>query len=169
MPRSSDEPLAPTPSGAQGGGRYRYALWRRWSDAPARVFILLNPSTADAATDDPTIRACVRHARHDGAGAIRVVNLFARRATDPRDLKQARSPIGPGNDDELRATLALASANDVPVWLGWGNHAFAGRDRAVLDMIRESEVHAYALALNKSGAPRHPLYIKTGARPVAFA
>ena len=41
-------------------GRYRYALWRKWSDmGPLATFLMLNPSTADASENDATIRKCI--------------------------------------------------------------------------------------------------------------
>src|SRR5690242_15488046 len=76
-------------------GRYRYSLWRAWSPYHARiVFILLNPSTADEHKHDPTIRRCISFARTWNFGTIEVVNLFAYRATDYRELFKANEPIG---------------------------------------------------------------------------
>lgn len=66
---------------------YRYSLEREWSDAPCIGFVMLNPSTADATNDDPTIRRCTRFAQFWGYGAIEVVNLFAYRATRPIQLR----------------------------------------------------------------------------------
>ena len=64
-------------------GTYRYTLWRRWSFVPPATFVLLNPSTADATRNDPTVERCERRARELGCGGIRVANLFALRSTDP--------------------------------------------------------------------------------------
>jgi hypothetical protein len=75
-------------------GRYRYRLWRRWADGPTVLFVMLNPSTADADVDDPTIRRCIGFARSWGAGALEVVNLYAWRATQPAELKAAVGPVG---------------------------------------------------------------------------
>ena len=71
--------------------RHRYSLTRRWGNGP-RVccWIMLNPSTADATTDDPTIRRCVRFTQAWGYDALTVVNLYAWRATDPADLRNAQ-------------------------------------------------------------------------------
>src|SRR4028119_2392792 len=83
---------------------YRYALWRTWDAArPPVAFVLLNPSTADARRDDPTIRRCANFARTWGFGGLEVVNLFAFRATHPTDLKCAADPVGPQNDVHLHA------------------------------------------------------------------
>ena len=70
--------------------RHRYSLTRRWGDGP-RVccWIMLNPSTADATTDDPTIRRCIGFTHAWGYDALTVVNLYAWRATDPADLRNA--------------------------------------------------------------------------------
>jgi hypothetical protein len=61
-------------------------------------WVLLNPSTADDRRDDPTIRRCLGFARSLGYGGIHVVNLFAFRATCPRQLRAADDPVGPDND-----------------------------------------------------------------------
>ena len=71
-------------------GRYRYSLWRRWEeDAPYVLWICLNPSTADAEEDDPTLRRCMGFAQDWGYGASYTANLFAWRATKPQDMMKA--------------------------------------------------------------------------------
>src|SRR5687768_14824465 len=68
-------------------GTYRYNLTRLWDARLIRVcWVMLNPSTADQHEDDATIRRCIGFSRSWGAGALTVVNLFAFRATQPRDL-----------------------------------------------------------------------------------
>src|SRR5437588_2477108 len=79
-------------------GRYRYLLTRRLGRSRrVATFIMLNPSTADAINNDPTIRKCVGFARRWGCGLLQVVNLFALRATEPRVLRAAADPVGPEN------------------------------------------------------------------------
>lgn len=149
-------------AGADIRGRrrqYRYALWRVWDDrCPAVMFIGLNPSTADARMDDPTLVRCVAFARDWGYGGVYTANLFAWRATDPREMKKVRSPVGPDND---RVICALAGKVD-KVIAAWGNDgAWLGRADAVRALIPE----LYYLKLNRSGQPAHPLYLPRGLKP----
>ena len=109
-------------------GAFRYSLSRRWGSAPAVAFIMLNPSTASEAQDDPTIARCAAIARALGAGGITVVNLFALRATDPRVLRDAPEPVGPLNDAAILSACSGASR----VICAWGTHgAHLGRDAQV--------------------------------------
>jgi hypothetical protein len=72
-------------------GRYRYLLRRTWDYKKPRALIcMLNPSTADAKQDDATIRSCVRLLSSIGYGSFEVVNVFAHRATDPKELGHMR-------------------------------------------------------------------------------
>src|SRR5262245_38806703 len=52
------------------------------------VFLMLNPSTADACELDPTVNECRKRALKLGAGVLEVVNLFALRSPYPSDLKK---------------------------------------------------------------------------------
>lgn len=141
-------------------GRYRYRLTRTWD--PSReslVFVMLNPSTADAAVDDPTIRRCIGFARRDGYGGIIVVNLFAWRATDPADLP-SNLPMRMGPDNR-RYVYEAATGRDVI--LAWGSHSAAWPE--VTDPLPERLWLAGArsircLGFTKSGKPRHPLYVR---------
>lgn len=137
-------------------GRYRYLLTRRWGDGPAATFVMLNPSTADAATDDPTIRRCIGFAKSWDCGSLNVVNLFAFRATDPRELLAATDPVGPRNDAFLHSYLPDGVA-------AWGAHKMAStRARGVVRaFVRSSPL--WCLGVTKDGHPRHPLYVRADA------
>lgn len=145
-------------------GRYRYRLWRRWAAGGAAVaFVMLNPSTADAAHDDPTIRRCGGFARAWGFAAMVVVNLFALRATDPARLRRARDPVGRDNDHHI----AAAAAGCDHLVLAWGAHgALGGRDRAVLALLAGRRPSC--LGLTRAGQPRHPLYLPGATRRRPF-
>jgi len=139
--------------------RYRYLLTR--GDAGARdhvVFVMLNPSTADARRNDPTITRCIGFADRLGCPRLSIVNLFALRATDPRRLYRARDPVGPDND----AAIAAAVRDATLVVAAWGNHG-ALHDRAAAVLRLLPAVHHFGLT--RLGQPRHPLYLP-GAAPL---
>lgn len=137
-------------------GRYRYRLSRIWDHSlPLCVFIMLNPSTADAEQDDATIRRCRGFALREGFGGLVVVNLFAFRATDPKDLRSASDPVGPAND---RYIIEATRDVDVRVIAAWGvNGGLLDRDNAVQRMTGPDLM---CLGRTSRGAPRHPLYVK---------
>lgn len=120
------------------------------------AIILLNPSTADANRDDPTLRRCIGFAREWGYGALEVVNLFAYRATRPQDLRRARDPVGTANDRHLLAAVKRAER----VVGAWGVHGvFAGREAGVMAMLAQAEVRLFCLGRTQGGHPRHVLYL----------
>lgn len=142
-------------------GGYRYTLWRRWGDGPMAVFVMLNPSTADANEDDATIRRCRGFAKREGCGGLTVINLYSLRSRDPDALGRYPYPNGP---DEARHSAAVLREARGPVICGWGAHP-AARSAAgfMLDLIRAAGHEPMRLGLTKEGAPRHPLYIKNNA------
>lgn len=145
-------------------GLYRYVLGRRWDySLPECVFIMLNPSTADASQDDPTIRRCISFARSFGCGSLLVGNLYAFRATDPRDLFSADEPTGGERNDKALTELFTRGAVIVAAW---GAHAKAERVAEVRRLPGADRLSA--LATTKDGAPRHPLYVPGIASPTAW-
>jgi len=140
--------------------RYRYTLWRWWSMEPmdpARMvaFVGLNPSTADASVDDPTIRRCINFAKAWGYDGMVMLNLFAWRDTDPKGMKAASNPIG---EDNGGAIIMVCQAVATVV-LCWGVHGeFLGRGYRVQQMLTKvRECHCFGLT--KEGHPKHPLYL----------
>ena len=142
--------------------KYRYTLWRTWdSKLGYAMFIGLNPSTADETEDDPTIRRCIGFAKSWGYGALCMTNLFAYRATNPKDLQRADYPIGSQNDRFLRSM----SLNANIVIAAWGTKgSFLNRDKAVISLIPNKHV----LRLTKSGYPAHPLYLPRNLKPIKW-
>lgn len=147
-------------------GLYRYSLTRVWDSSRGIVaFIMLNPSTADASLDDPTIRRCMAFSKAWGFGAIYVGNLFAFRATEPKAMLAAPDPIGPENDAWL---LKIAKESD-RVICAWGAHGkHRGRSIGVRAMMANAHIQPFALRLTNTGEPGHPLYIPGDTEPVAF-
>lgn len=138
-------------------GTFRYRLWRRWSSNVKPIaFVMLNPSTADAEEDDPTIRKCIGFATRLGQGAIEVVNLFAYRATKPADLKKAGYQRGPEN---FRHIIDACKGSAVTI-CAWGAHARGLQQPSmVLDVLQQHGVQPMALALTEDCIPRHPLML----------
>lgn len=142
-------------------GLYRYWLDRLWAKGPPQVFVMLNPSTADASLDDPTIRRCMAFARREGASGIVVVNLFGLRATDPKVLDKHPDPVGPENAANIGMALLSATVAGRPVICAWGANKNVGK--LADDLERRADdfgVELVCLGLTKDGHPRHPLYVR---------
>lgn len=141
-----------------GDRAYRYLLTRRWGRGPTMTWLMLNPSTADAFRDDPTVLRCQRRAvlrqwRGIAFGGIAVVNLFALRSTDPAVLRTHPDPAGPGNDACLRA---FCRPGDTVV-AAWGSYGtLHGRGAGVAAMLTGAGVSPLCLGTTASGQPRHP-------------
>lgn len=158
-----DEPADVQRSGAvlSSDGRYRYRLWREIGDGPMGtvVFVMLNPSTADAEKDDQTIRKCKEFARQWSFRRLEVVNLFAWRATNPKELPTVEEPIGSENDRTIEERCLAAD------WVicAWGSDKFGQRRaRVVLESLRRLNIHLRCLRKSKDGHPWHPLYVPYG-------
>jgi hypothetical protein len=152
-------------------GRYRYVLRRRWAPEETVLWIMLNPSTADATSDDPTIRRCRSFSRRWGYGALAVVNLFSYRSTDPKALRAraftgGRSlVVGPETDAYIRREAAAARM----IVAAWGTRgAFLGRGQVVLALLEEAGWAVHCLGTTRGGHPQHPLYVPGNARPRIF-
>jgi len=131
------------------------------------VWIMLNPSTADAEVDDPTIRRCISFARREGCGGIEVINLYALRATKPKHLLDHPDPEGPYNG---RCWIAvLTDPRCGPVVAAWGAHANEGRlpsSRSYWECRMGRPL--LCLGWTKAGTPRHPLYVRADEALVPF-
>lgn len=138
-------------------GKFRYRLGRRWSEGPTLLYVMLNPSTANADEDDATIRRCIGFAQRGGFGALEVVNLYAYRATKPADMRAAADPIGPENDRHIVEHCTDWDGQSA-VCCAWGGNARmdSPRVRQVLKMLADSGNTPMALAINLDGTPAHP-------------
>jgi hypothetical protein len=138
-------------------GRYRYQLSRSLLFGSGTcLFVMLNPSTADHAIDDQTIRQCLGFTEHWGFNRLLVVNLFAWRATDPHGMFTAIDPIGPDGDGWI---LRAAKQSDRIV-CAWGAHGkHKGRGDAVKRLMQGAGYTLHHLGLTKAGQPKHPLYL----------
>ncbi|AYJ85746.1 DUF1643 domain-containing protein [Sphingomonas paeninsulae] len=178
-------------------GKYRYRLWRewrlgnsphwdmftdeagkpivdgageQWGEPKSCLFIMLNPSTADAEQDDPTIRRCVAFAKAWGYDRMEVVNLFAWRATDPSEVLAMTAKGDPiGRDNQRHVELALDDAGLVVC--AWGAHGgHIGQDETMLGWIdgHWADPIPHALKVTKHGFPAHPLYLRADLKPSPY-
>jgi len=143
---------------------YRYTLTRIWGfTAPQRLvnFIMLNPSTADEISNDPTVERCERRVRQWGYEGLIVTNIFALRATDPTVMLCHPEPIGPDND----AAIVRASLAAHMIICAWGNDGrHLNRAERVMKLLAGRELH-YLKINEATGYPAHPLYLSYSLQP----
>jgi hypothetical protein len=118
---------------------------------------MLNPSTADATKDDPTIRRCRGFAKKTGCF---IVNLSPYRATNPKDLKKALDAgIDIFQEDKNRAIMENAR-NVGQFVLAWGASIPPFLDKAARIARQIAGPEALCLGKTKKGEPRHPLFVR---------
>ena len=142
-------------------GTYRYQLQRdlEHDNELTCLFIMLNPSTADATKNDPTLRRCMGFAERWGFGRLEVVNLFSLRATDPARLcgRPAQQLYGPEHWKHFSRAVKRADR----IVCGWGAHpACRLEGPSAAEWLHTGGHKPLCLGLTKAGAPRHPLYVK---------
>lgn len=140
--------------------KYRYVLGRSWGDGEVQAsltWVMINPSTALASKNDPTIRRCIEFTRREGYDALWVVNLFALRSSDPKELKLWDDPVGPDNDRWIEWAVRKSAS----VVLAWGNNGryWTPRIREVRNLIEPIRPKFLCLGLTGSLHPRHPLML----------
>ena len=151
---------------------YRYTLTRTIDQptlfAPSQgtgviAWCMLNPSTADAENDDPTIRRCIGFSKDWGYRKVLIVNAYAYRATDPKAMWKSQNDgvdiVGPDNDSAIAKTTAQAQV----VIAAWGTECELGRAQKVCKLIGASKLHC--LGICKDGSPKHPLYLSHTLEP----
>jgi hypothetical protein len=128
----------------------------RYTSKGTAAFLMLNPSTADATLDDPTIRRCRGFADSWDCNGIVVVNIYGLRSTDPSALWKHPDPVGPENDYYIRQVARECGA----VVCAWGVNAKPERIADVVKLVRATGAELYCLGVTKDGHPKHPLYLR---------
>lgn len=140
-------------------GKYRYQLSRIWDEEKSKVlFIMLNPSTADADVDDQTIRRVINFAKSWGYGGLFVGNLYAYRSTEPKDLRFTNNPIGEDNIQHVKNLIGLSER----VIYAWGNN------QKEPDWLCNLVKTPYCIDISKNGIPKHPMLLKKELLPKLF-
>lgn len=150
-------------------GAYRYELTRRWGHGPNLLWVCLNPSTADAFTDDNTVKKIRKftHRFAPRAGGLRIVNLFALRSTKPKELWKHPDPVGPLGGLHLLSAVHAAHDDGLPIITAWGTHGAGHKDRPetlgrgdlVAAELAAAGIRMLCLGTTKDGHPKHPLYL----------
>lgn len=148
-------------------GSYRYTLFRRFDFEPVRrvLFVMYNPSTADADIDDPTIRRCISFTKKFGFNAMEVINLYAYRSTDPKKLSEVEDPFGPKNLNHIHSSAQKANI----VICAWGNNKIINdADKKMIETLKLHHNYLYCLKKNKDGSPAHPLYLSSNSELISL-
>lgn len=133
-------------------GKYRYKLSRTWAYTGTRAsVIMLNPSTADESTDDATIRNLTKLLKNNGMSGMDVYNLWAIISTDPDILKRISAEDARGNNAKYLEEISMSTC----IIFAWGNPGQLGNS----DTERWND-YAMCFGKNKTGSPKHPLYLK---------
>lgn len=156
----------PAASGAMfdAARRYRYRLWRRWSDGPLIVWMMLNPSTADERDPDPTLTRCRNFSAQWGFGSLEIVNVYAFRSAHPKDLWTIDDPVGPLNDKIIENAFRRADK----LMLGWGNNAKSHDVARVCAIMNRVGIEPFCLKITEQGQPWHPLYLAADTEPIVW-
>jgi len=148
-------------------GKYRYQLERQWCsgytyEPRLALWLMLNPSTADASIDDPTIKRCIQFSISWGFDGLLVGNIYAYRSTYPAELVKVFDPVGSENSNNLYELTCRADQ----VICAYGNKAKPTDVAKAFESIAHTNV--VCLGYNKDGSPKHPLYLAKNTERVPF-
>ncbi|WP_349768587.1 DUF1643 domain-containing protein [Priestia megaterium] len=138
-------------------GSYRYLLSRSIQGKPRKMtFIMFNPNVRDDIQLGPTSNYCFNYAINKGYGKVEIVNLFALRTRNIKELKQRVKseeidPIGGLNDNYI--TNSIKDADKVII--AWGSEGgFKRRDSQVLKLLKGTNI--YCFGKSKKNKPVYP-------------
>lgn len=133
-------------------GKYRYWLKRKWGEGKNVLWCMLNPSTADAEVDDPTVLRVIEFSQSWGFGSATVVNKYAIRSSDPSILAKLGHFEAEGPANGFHQWTEALSAHALIV--AWGNPGGRG---VPLPISEAALLVPYCLGITQSGCPIHPL------------
>jgi hypothetical protein len=145
--------------------KYRYSLKRCWNPEKRQIlFIGLNPSKADATADDNTITRLINFTKDHGYGGFEIVNLYALRATDYKELLKETDPFGPENWNPLTKWSGKLKT----VIFMWGRHRFIDGEYTITSRVINMYPQALCFGHNQDGSPKHPLYLSSETKLIRF-
>ena len=142
---------------------YRYILGTRGSKP--LICVGINPSTAEPDNLDNTLKSVERIALFNGYDSFIMFNVYAQRATDPKDMESEKNQYL--HEQNMAAfEYALSIGKEPSVWAAWGT-IVEKRDylkSCMRDMLALGEKYGArwlkAGNCSKAGHPHHPLYLK---------
>lgn len=146
-------------------GKYRYQLYRVWDQwKPMVLFVMHNPSTADADIDDPTIRRCINFAKEWGYGGLYVGNLSPYRSTDPSLIRTGKWEVIYPEENLFHLNVMMVKSHLYVLACG------IPPSRVILEDVMNltGGVGWYCIRKTKDGFPGHPLYLPKDLKPSSF-
>jgi hypothetical protein len=138
--------------------KYRLQLWRLWDDQlPIIMFLMLNPSSADAHNDDPTIRRCVNFTKNWGYGGFYIGNLYPLISSKPKLLLESLSV----SHSENKLNLDEMAEKCDKIICAWGNFEIVKKLGIPNDFLIDYKNKLYYISKSKNETPKHPLYLKS--------
>lgn len=163
--------------------QYRWSLSRVWGDDGGRMvcWLMLNPSTADAEIDDPTVKRCIHFSKSWGYDGLVIVNIFPFRSSRPDECKRWIARENQGARDVIHhknrpLVVETAKASSMVVAAYGAGDWYQNEAANLLEDItcnRESWPDIYCLGTNKRGRPLHPmargkLRVPNDQKPILF-
>lgn len=143
-------------------GDYRFVL--ELAGERPLIVVGLNPSTADEACPDPTVRKMIGFAERAGYDGLVVLNLSPERATDKQKLAAHLDETMHRRSLQVIQEVVVRYPN-ADIWAAWGDgvevrpylRRCAGDIFEVFHMNRGKRLQIGSLTAK--GNPRHPLYV----------
>lgn len=151
-------------------GLYRYRLERDVSlHGLVFAYFGVNGATADATTDDQTVRKWKGFTIRNGGRRYITGNAFGYRTPNVSQLAHVDDPVGPDNAAHL-AQIILDADILVPCW--GSRDKLPARLHHYLDALRAqlfaSGKPVLVFGITKSGDPMHPLMLGYGTKLVSW-
>ena len=146
---------------------YRYILGTR--GCKPLICIGINPSTAKPDALDNTLKSVERIALGNGFDSFIMFNVYAQRATRPRDMEKVCNMFLHRENMKAFEYVLSLSEKTPDIWAAWGSviEQRPYLPACVADMadiaVKYSAQWFSAGARSKKGHPHHPLYLKKDA------
>ena len=132
----------------------------------------INPSTAVPDKLDPTLKKVESIAKHNGYDSFIMFNVYPKRDTNFEDLEQSINDAEHIKNIEA-ITKTVSEYSELDIWAAFGNHIY-DRDylplcfKDIYKKLSKQNIRWLTTGINKSGAPKHPLYQKKTSMLIDF-